>query len=57
MKRNGIDYPDPGNQGSRKEQLEASAKGIIISVIILAVIAICALLWNHRHHIASFFNY
>lgn len=57
MKRNGIDYPDPGNQGSRKEQLEASAKVFIVSVLLLAVIAIGAVLWNHRHHIASFFNY
>lgn len=57
MKRNGIDYPDPVNQGSRKEQLEASAKAIIISVILLAAFAFGALLWNHRHLLASFFNY
>ena len=56
MKRNGIDYPDPENQGSRKEQLEASAKAFIISFLILASLAFGALLWNNRHLLTNFFN-
>lgn len=55
MKRNGIDYPDPENQGSRKEQLEASAKAFIISFLILAALAFGALLWNNRHSLTNFF--
>lgn len=48
-------YPQPENQGSRKEQLEASAKAIIISVVILGALAFGALLWNNRHLFLNFF--
>lgn len=65
MIRNGIDYPDPEKQarlndtvgqGSRKEQLEASAKAIIISLLVIVAAAIGAVLWNNRHIILNFFN-
>jgi hypothetical protein len=50
-----INYPEPENQGSRKEQLDASVKAVIISVVILGAFAVGALLWNNRNAILNFF--
>jgi hypothetical protein len=64
--KNNINYPQPDNQarlndqvgqGSRKNQLEASAKAIIISVLMIIAFAIGAVLWNNRHYVMSFLNY
>lgn len=47
MKNNKIDFPEPPNQGSRKEQLEASAKAIVNITIIFIVLVIGTFIWNN----------
>ena len=46
MKRNEINYPDPANQGSRKQQLEASAAAIIKMTILFIAVVIATFIWN-----------
>jgi hypothetical protein len=44
MKSNQIDYPEPPQQGKRKDQYEAAAKGCAVMFIGAFVIAIIILL-------------
>lgn len=55
MKINGINYPDPPNQGKRPEQIKASVTAVIVSALMLAALAFGALLWNNRHLFLNFF--